>query len=409
MQKTKYRSFLSQISRLVLLTVKRFFDDAGPQRAAGLAYTTLMAVVPLLGILIGFGGPSMSDSRVQEFLADTMLPAMQEPIMEALIDFAENGKRLGFLGLPMFLITAVFLLNTIENAMNRIFRVHSARNIPRRLIGYMGAVAFAGLFVGSSIAISGDMLKQLLDAMGYRWIYPLFRTRIASIIFIFLGQYLLLTLIPGRRVRPASAMTGAAVGAVLWELSKRLFAYWVNRSIRLSLIYGSLFILPLLLIWLMLVWIILLSAAELCYIHQNRQFFSRHTAIRERPGEDLLKALSIYSVILQNHLSGASPLSVGRLAENTGLSERMTEKLMTPLLERGYLLHAADAKGKDLIVPGGSPEKLSMDCVVAALMDSRNPEFPFTGDPLIRTLSLRIEESLKELSAADAVREKHEH
>ena len=402
------RSGNLQLFLLTRLTVKRFFDDAGPQRAAGLAYTTLMAVVPLIGILIGFGGPFMNDSRVQEFLADTMLPAMQAPILEALLDFAENGKRLGFLGLPMFLITAVFLLNTIENAMNRIFRVRSEKNIPRRLIGYMGAVAFAGLFVGSSIALSGDMLKQVLDAMGYRWVYPLFRTRIASILFIFLGQYLLLTLIPGRRVRPASAMTGAAVGAVLWELSKRLFAYWVNRSIRLSVIYGSLFILPLLLIWLMLVWIILLSAAELCYVHQNRIFFRQQCSISEVPGEDLLKALYLYSTILQNHMSAEDPLPVSALAEQTHLTERMTEKLLTPLLEKGFLLRASGTKGKEVFVPGGSPDKLSMDRVLAALTDSSNPEFLYTEDPLIESLLSRTGESLKDLSAAEAVRKKDE-
>ena len=392
-----------QIPFLMRLTVKRFFEDAGPQRAAGLAYTTLMAVVPLIGILIGFGGPSMNDSRVQDFLAETMLPAMQAPIMKALLDFAENGKRLGFLGLPMFLITAVFLLNTIENAMNRIFRVHSVRNVPRRLIAYLGAVVFAGLFVGSSIALSGDMLKQLLDAMGYNWVYPLFRTRIASILFIFLGQFLLLTLIPGRKVNPSSAMTGAAVGAVLWELSKRLFAYWVNRSIRLSVIYGSLFIFPLLLIWLMLVWIILLSAAEICYVHQNRVFFRRHKDIREVPGENILKALYIYSDILRNHLRGDSPLPLNKLAEKMFLSERMMEKLLAPLLEKGFLLRASTSEGKECLVTGGSPHKISMNRILAALTDSSDPDFPYKEDPLIRALISETEESLNTLIAADAV------
>lgn len=345
----------------------------------------------------------MSDSRVQEFLAETMLPAMQAPIMEALLDFAENGRRLGFLGLPMFLVTAVFLLNTIENAMNRIFRVQSVRNVPRRLIGYMGAIVFAGLFVGSSIALSGDMVRELLDAMGYRWVYPLFRTRIASILFIFLGQFLLLTLIPGRRVRPSSALTAAAVGAVLWELSKRLFAYWVNRSIRLSVIYGSLFILPLLLIWLMLVWVILLSAAELCYVHQNRMFFEKYETISRVPGEDLMKALHLYSAILQNHRKGASPLSISSLAEKTRISERMVEKLLTPLLEEGFLLRATGPGKKESIVPGGSPRKIGMDRILAALTDSSNPDFPYDEDPLIRSLIRETGNALRTLSADQAL------
>lgn len=144
----------------IKLFTLRFIQDSGSQRAAGLAYSTLLAVVPLFSVLVSFGGPFMNNVKVQTFLASALLPAMQAPIMEALTRFTENGKRLGgLLGLPMFLLSALFLLNNIEITFNRIFNVKNNRTLLRRLITYFLILVFAGLFLGAGITLSGHIFR----------------------------------------------------------------------------------------------------------------------------------------------------------------------------------------------------------------------------------------------------------
>ena len=253
-----------------------------------MSYTSLMSAVPLLAVIVGFGGPFLSEEKVQEFLGEIMLPAMQDQIMEAMLQLAENGTRLGILGLPVFLIAVTALLNNIEMNLNHIFRVSMGRRGLKWFTTHMAVIIFTALFLGTSLSLTGDILEQLLAGLGYSRAYPLLRNKIAPFIFIFAGQMILLTLIPRSRVQVRSALIASLTGSVLWLISKSVFAVWAGRTMRMSLIYGSVFILPLMLIWLLIIWIIILLMAEFTYIHQHRSYYSVHSTVKRTPGDNLV-------------------------------------------------------------------------------------------------------------------------
>ena len=70
--------------------------------------------------------------------------------------------------------------------------------------------------------------------------------------------------IPFTRVRMRSALLGATIGSILWEVGKNLFANSIGQSVRYSTIYGSLAAVPIFLIWLYITWIIVLLGLEIC-------------------------------------------------------------------------------------------------------------------------------------------------
>ncbi|QEN06681.1 YihY family inner membrane protein [Oceanispirochaeta crateris] len=383
----QYIHFLRQI-------VQRFIDDAGPQRAAGLAYSTLMAIVPLLAILIGFGGPIMTDDSVQSFIAETLLPVMQDPIKNAILDFAENSKRLGFLGTPIFIITVLNLLNNIELTLNHIFRVGTDRKIINRIATYTAVIIFAGMFISASITLSGDMINLVLQKLGYSWFYPLFQKRMASFLFIFLGQFILLTIIPGRRIHSLSVFVAATTGTILWELSKRLFGFWATQSVRLSIIYGSLFMVPLMLIWLMLVWMNLLLMAELAYVHQHRSYFSLKSIKTNAPAEALINSLRLFSMITRAFKNGQAPPDLFELSQILNMPERNAEKLLLPLLEQGILYKVILENKNTGFLPSRPLNTIELRSLLHALCNYSNPIPGYEEDPLIKAVFSEVTDCL---------------
>jgi membrane protein len=377
------------------LILRRFFDDSCFPRASGLAYSTLMSAVPLLAVLIGFGGPFMAEEKVQSFLARTMLPAMQEQVMAAVVELAENGTRLGILGLPIFLVAVTILLNNIEMNLNHIFRVSMERRGLKWFTTHLAVVVFMGLFLGSSLSLTGDMLEQILGTLGYEGVLTIFENRIAPFLFIFIGQFIILTLIPGRRVKLNSALIAAFTGSVLWELSKSVFAIWATRTVRMSLIYGSFFILPLLLIWLVIIWIIILLMAEFTYVHQHRSFYEEYRKIKKTPGDNLVYSLRLYSLIIQAYKGSKTPPGVGDLADALNIPEKMVEDLLAPLIENNMLRKAILDRKNLGFVPAAPLEKQSVAAIIQVLTDLKSPYIDTETDPLLRPLYKELEEALE--------------
>ncbi|MDC7242216.1 MAG: YihY/virulence factor BrkB family protein [Spirochaetales bacterium] len=396
----KILTHLKQLIHFIRLIAKRFFDDSCFPRAAGMSYTSLMSAVPLLAVIVGFGGPFLSEEKIRDFLGELMLPAMQEPIMEAMLQLAENGTRLGILGLPIFLIAVISLMNNIEMNLNHIFRVSMGRKNIQWLTTHLAVIIFAALFLGTSLSLTGDILEEILASVGYSRAYPLFRNKIAPFIFIFAGQMILLTLIPRSRVQLLSAFIASVTGSVLWLVSKSVFALWAGQTMRMSLIYGSIFILPLMLIWLLIIWIIILAMAEFTYIHQHRSYYSTHSAVKKAPGDNLVFSLKLYSLIIAAYRQRQTPPTLAKMADALNMPDPLTEELLAPFLENGIILTVRQKKGDDGFVPSGPFENQRITEILAVLTDVKNPYIDMKRDPLLDSLICDIGQLLGEKSVA---------
>src|SRR5207247_7682604 len=81
---------------------------------------------------------------------------------------------------------------------------------------------------------------------------------------------LLYMLMPNTKVRWRAALVGGLVGGTLFHLNNVVSVLYVSRVVSNSKIYGSLGLVPVLMIGLYFSWLILLFGAQVAYAFQNR-------------------------------------------------------------------------------------------------------------------------------------------
>ena len=110
---------------------QEFRKDQCLVRASGLAFASLIALVPLSALLFSLFSSvgSFTDliENLQGFLIRQLVPASQEEIMVYVRRFVENTRALGVIGLLFFLVTSVFLLSTIRNTFNAVWEASWSR------------------------------------------------------------------------------------------------------------------------------------------------------------------------------------------------------------------------------------------------------------------------------------------
>jgi membrane protein len=400
-------TFLAFTRRLI----REFGRDQCLVRASGLAFASLIALVPLSALLFSLFSAvgSFTDliDSLQSFLIRQLLPASQEEIMHYVRRFVENTRALGVVGLLFFLLTSVFLLNTIQNNFNAVWGSRSRRNSLGQLATYLSVLIVGSFLFSIGLNLSGVLRSLLAESIlsGLEKSMPVLLGLFPSL-FIFAALFLMIRFIPAGRVRSRSALLGAAVGAVLWEIARRLFFLWVTYVIRLSLVYGSLAAVPIFLIWLYVAWAIVLAALEIAYVHQHgRKGWSGKRRDEMSPAEAILFGMEIYLVIARRFLDGGPPPSHADLSRELAASEIDIRRVLDRLGRMNLVLPVG--KDRSAVVPSRSLDRITLRQLLEALIggppradpsDSRALRLldDFLGEALSSTGELSIRELLEE-------------
>jgi membrane protein len=327
---------------------KKFLKDSCLLKAQALAYTTLLAVVPVFvvsfSVFSKFQAFSQLEEYIREFLFKNLSPTSSARLESYLTQFTERATTLGIIGLLGSILTAIFLLDAIERTFNEIWALRKRRPFIPRFISFWAFLTMVPIFLGGSIYTSSFLTKVVnIGAIS-------FLDRLSSILVPYL--FALLAFFTAYRLLPAGESTslpsfiGAAVAAVLWEVTKWGFDLYVTHVLRISRIYGSLGLFPIFLLWLYVVWVTILFGAELAYVIQ----FPKG---RRRDG--VVALLYLLHVLLKRYERGEKPISLPTLAKITGIYREDLEQMVGLLESRGWL---ASTDGG--ITFAFSPEKMPL-------------------------------------------------
>ena len=355
--------------------------------AMSLVYTTLLSMVPLLAVSIsvlkGFGVHGQLEPALINLLAP--LGEQSGEISSRIIGFVENMQIgvLGALGLVMLLYTVISLIQKIESAFNLTWQLHSSRSLIQRFSDYLSVIMVGPVLIFSAVGITASLgsshavgvlqslpfISDLLYLFGK--LLPLLLV-IAAFTFIYL-------LVPNTRVRIGSALYGAVIAGVMWQVSGSLFTSFITGSAKYTAIYTGFATLLLFMIWLYLSWIILLVGASISFYHQNpdqlkwrRGNFHLSARLRDQ------LALQVMVNIARAHDRQSELVpTLKDLAAYQQIPTPLLARMLDALEQDGLVIQSADNPPSYL--PGAALQRISL---VDILQCARNAEDGGQSDKL---------------------------
>ena len=254
---------LKHMQSFLVMLWARINHDRLTTSAAELAYTTILALVPLITVIFALlsAFPMFDEvsQSLKQLIYSNLVPTASDTIQNYLEQFIANTRKMTLVGIIGLIVTSLLLINSINNALNRIWRTKRKRSFMYNLTMYWTILTLGPILVGSSVAVSSYIfsLKWLSDAASG----DVLLSTLPFIISI-VGFWLLYSIIPTESVPFKEALIGALVAAILFEIGKRAFALYVTSFPTYQLIYGVVSSIPIMLVWIYCSWCIVLFGAE---------------------------------------------------------------------------------------------------------------------------------------------------
>lgn len=274
----KFRHRLAiKAGRLIDGIYRAFGDGQLNLRIMGLAYTTLLSLVPLLAVsfsvLKAFGVQNELDPLLLEFMEP--LGNQGQVIHDRIMAFVNNLQVgvLGFVGFAMLFYTAVSLLTNIELAFNAIWHVSNGRSVGRRFSDYLSIILIGPVLIFTAIgltnsALASHLVQGLLAMAPLGTAFHLLR-QLGSYLAIALAFAFFYSFLPNTRVHLKPAFSGGLLAGALWLAVGRLFAAFIASSSNYSAIYSGFAGAMLFVIWVYVNWLIIIIGAQVTAYLQN--------------------------------------------------------------------------------------------------------------------------------------------
>jgi len=247
--------------------LKEIFTENTMNMAASLSYTSLLALVPLATVVLSMFSlfPVFSNwsEQLQEFIYNNLVPAAGDVIKDNIDSFVGKAGRLTTFGLIFLMLTALMMLSTIENSLNKIWRVHRGRSVSQRILVYWAMISLGPLLIGSGLSITSyvaalSTFKAIDGGMS-----SAFGIKMLPFFFESAAFVLAYMLVPNCRVRFAHAVIGGVIASLIFQIAKKCFAFYVTKFNTYEVIYGALATLPIFLIWIFVSWCVFLLGAQI--------------------------------------------------------------------------------------------------------------------------------------------------
>ncbi|GMQ45150.1 virulence factor BrkB family protein [Vibrio sp. 10N] len=276
----QFTEFVSKLLCFVRYLFQRMSHDRVNVNAGYLTYITLLSIVPMLTVLLSVLSSFPIFENVgevlQNFIIQHFVPAAGDAVYSALTEFVANTGRMTAIGSGFLFVAALMLISNIDNNLNYIWRVKVKRRPVFSFSIYwmiltLGPILVGASIVGTSYVTSLKILEHdvLSGAFSFflNWL-PAFLALLA-----FTGLYVL---VPNKKVYLSHALIGAAVATLLFEVSKKGFAYYITQFPSYQLIYGAIAAIPILFLWIYLCWFIVLIGAEFTAALGEKEHWRAH-------------------------------------------------------------------------------------------------------------------------------------
>ena len=421
-------SFLAVQARLWRFCARRLNENNLSAMSAALSFRTIFALIPTLVLALlaarGLGALENSKASLHRLLQDSgfaqiSIPREREATagtepeyvnvaneIERIVTEVEGKltpSRVGPIGAALFIWTALSLLTTIEQSLNRVFQAARSRSVARRVLLYWSVMTLGPVVLSAAIYLGGRALLVFEGWPVLSWIFAGIG-RAGPVLVGVLALAAVYILMPNTHVHRRAAFGGALVAVLLWLGAKWGFSLYVERFVSPgNNLYGILGVLPLFLLWLNLSWLIFLFGAELSHTAANLGQIWRAEdtdAAFISPAD----ALAVTLTVARAFQSGDGPLRADRIASQVRLPGEGVQWLLDRLAARDVVC-TVNGRAEPRYVLARAPASLKVTEILELVerRTGRGSKRSATQDPagIAADLESRMRSAVATLTLAD--------
>jgi membrane protein len=351
--------------RTLVAVVTGYRGEALALRAGNLTFITITSLVPMVAVIFSLLhalNAKRIDPLVLKFFEDILSPGGRAQSEQTIRTFlaAANSKTAGSLSFVVVLVSAGLMLRHLDASLNDIWKVRARRSLLASLALYAGTLFVGPLLIALSL-LGTQGAKRLLGWLEFPFsaqVYLLGGVLAAVLVFS-----LLYKLAPHAPVQWRSALIGGGVAGLAWELARHLYGGIAGFFFSANMLYGSLGIAPLFLMWIYVGWYIVLSGARLAYAVEHVDFHEEFGDLLAHPRSEELIASRIAEEVARAQLAGLPAPTTRQLASRLRLPEQRVIELVRALIDAKLLL--ADEKGR--LAPARDVASMTLADISAAV------------------------------------------
>jgi membrane protein len=328
-----------------LCVLRRFNADGCFAASGALSYTTLVSLVPLAVLALGSlsAVPLFAPVRSEllAMLFNSFVPSVGQQAAFWFRNFAESAMQTTAIGFAGIAATGVLLLVTVEDQLNRIWRVTRARPWGQRVLAYWTLITLGPLLIGVSLTLS-TYLEVAAGRAGFGeqavlwirdgWLH--WSARGLPALLEFLALNLLYWLIPNCFVRWRDGAFGALIATAAIEILKVGFSIYIGAVSYYQTVYGALAAIPIFLLWMYISWTAVLLGAVVAAAVPNWPS-DGHIGEDATSGVRLGLSLALVAALARAQRRGAA-MSCQALAGELGIAPGTIERHIGPLAAGGF-------------------------------------------------------------------------
>jgi len=341
--------WLEHAREVLNFAAHRARDVRLPQVASSLTFTTVLALVPLLAVLLAVftAFPLFADLRAafeKNVLREMLPPQYASMILRYLNEFTAKAAGLTAVGLAFLVVTALTMIFTVDRVLNDIWQVRRQRPLLQRLLVYWTLLALGPVLLAASLSATSYLLSMSPDVA--RRGPPLLRALLdfGPLLLSGLAFTALYVIVPARRVLWRDALIGGFAAALLGEILRELFTAYI-RTGTIGSIYGAFAVVPLFLLWVYLMWFAILFGAAIAATLPRLR--STRFADERRAGNRFITAVALLRELVAARAADVDGgrLGVDELARRVRTYPEETERLLGELERLDYVAAVEGSQG----------------------------------------------------------------
>ncbi len=346
-----FKKKISEIKRMIYLIYRNYRDGETQILAISLTYYSLLAIFPVVALVLGITkGFGLDKIFIQKFFE--LWPG-NNSFLRVIVDVAQRlllsteSSILTGVGIVILIYSAVKVLITLENSFNKIWKINKKRSITRRVVDYIAIIFLGPIFFVLLSALNSVAVEKIAKHFSENAvIMNLFIGLFGPATYIILFSYLFY-IIPNTNVKIKPAVYAGIVTTLLTFGWKLLFLLLQSSITRYNIIYGSLALIPIFLIWVQYVWVTILLGAQIAFSIQTSDEFLYSEKI-EMPIKVKREAgILILSLIIKNFVEKKESFTYQKLTDRLGMEVFFVKEILSDLEKMGFINEVFYDKNSD--------------------------------------------------------------